>query len=386
MQTADDCVGVASRTGGTSGAHWRGVSERLRRPDPVQYLNDVQRAARRRILKRFDAGKYRLATVSCPLCRGSAGETVSERETYGLPIEVAACRECGLVYTSRRMDDETLRRFYNEDYRRLERGTPLPSDAFFELQRSKGPHIRGFLADAGLALAAGSLIVEIGCGAGGILGYFQELGYAVAGCDVGREYVRYAAERHRLDVTEGSLDEIALRLRVERRAPALVIYEQVLEHLPDPVAELARVRSAFDNAPAVFVGVPGLRNIDAHYNSDFARYLQAVHLTHLDLASTAAIADKAGWRIVHGNEVVRALLRPRGPGASAGLRPLPACETLDYLAALEDRYADKLASGQAAEVAQISDRWQTRLLVAALPVLRQVPGLRFLWRLLRRHS
>lgn len=379
---ADD---YARGADGTSMARWRGLSPRLRRRDPVQYLNDVQSGARRRILRRFDRGVYRLAEVRCPLCGGNAAETASERETYGLPVEVAVCQGCGLVYTRRRMDDATLRRFYNEDYRRLERGTPLPSDAFFELQRTKGPLIRDFLAEAGMDLAPDSLIVEIGCGAGGVLAYFGELGYAVAGCDIGREYVRYACETRGLDVTEGGLDDFARQLRQQHRTPALVIYEQVLEHVPDPVAELARVRHVFAGARAAFVGVPGLRNIDAHYNSDFARYLQAVHLTHLDLASTAAIADRAGWQVKHGNEVVRALLAPRAPGAqAAGLKPLPARETLDYLAALEERYVAKLASGQAVEVTQRENRWQTRLLAAVLRGLRRVPGLRPFWHLLRR--
>jgi SAM-dependent methyltransferase len=277
---------------------------------PALYLNDVRVRARDRIASKIEAGIYHTVCTACPVCGCDAGIVVSYTEMYGLPYEVAICAGCDLVYTRRHINSTSLGRFYNDEYRPLDRGCEIPQADFFELEYNKGERTYRFLQETSIELPTGSLIVEIGCGAGGVLAWFRDRGYRAVGFDVGQEYVQFGRHRDGLDLHTGDLAAALAWLGQEVLTPRLVIYEQVLEHIADPVRELTLLRGGLSAESVVFIGVPGLRNIDDHYDSDFLRYLQFPHLIHFELASLSRIAATSGFSLVSGNELIQAAFRP----------------------------------------------------------------------------
>jgi len=82
----------------------------------------------------------------------------------------------------------------------------------------------------------GALVVEVGCGSGGILDVFRAHGAEVLGVDLAPSRLAYGRSRG-LDLREGTLATLELP-----RAPELVIYAHVLEHVLEPQAELERIR------------------------------------------------------------------------------------------------------------------------------------------------
>jgi SAM-dependent methyltransferase len=260
---------------------------------------------------------------------------------------VALCRDCGLVYTHRRLADDALEAFYEGEYRRLDRGVPLPQEQFFELERGKGQLIYAFMEQAGTMPSEGSLVLEVGCGAGGVLAPFAERGYAVLGVDPGSAYVDYGAKVHGLDLRVGDLMTARMAMGTRGVKPGLVIYEQVLEHLVSPAAELASVREMLGDAGLLYLGVPGLRNVDAHYDSDFLRYLQIPHLTHFELRTLRAMAEGHGFRLEAGNEVIRAVFVVGRAAAEAVPRDASrATDMRTFLRGLERRRRVKAARRQ----------------------------------------
>ena len=308
-------------------------------------VNELRLQARDRLWSKLDRKIYRLHSTACPVCGSEAGTIVSQTDMYGLPYEVAVC-ECDLVYARRRLDGESSTAFYNDEYRPLDRGREKPHTEYFELQYAKCATMQSFLDEAGAALPPGGLVVEIGCGLGGTLAAFRDRGYRTIGFDPGREYVEWGAAEWRLDLRVGALDTAACSDEWRTTAPDLVIYEQVLEHIADPVAELTRLRSILGPASLLFVGVPGIRNIDSHYDSDFRRYLQFPHLIHFDLASLTRVAALAGLSLVHGNELVQAAFRlPSGDVRAVPPQGMKADEPmLKYLGRLESRWRRKKRS------------------------------------------
>lgn len=298
-------------------------------------LTDVQKAARDEVAAKLRDGRYRRIPVACCFCGADEPLDLAEEDMYGLPHPVSACLRCGFVYTRTRLDESALHAFYDGEYRRLDRGVPLPAEGFFELERGKGPMIEAHLKQAGIALEPRSQVLEIGCGAGGTLAWFNDRGHRVLGVDLGSEYVSYGRERSGLALHEGDAQHGLDLLARSGQPPALVIYEQVLEHLTDPFGELERLRHRVERGTYLFVGVPGLRNIRAHYQADVLRYLQLPHLSHFDLASLTAIAARAGFRCVSGDETVHAVFAADEP--RDGLRPRPYRQTLRELRSLERR-------------------------------------------------
>jgi SAM-dependent methyltransferase len=323
-------------------------------------LTDVQREARDELREKLLRGRYRRIAAPCPYCGDELPLDLAERDMYALPNPVSICRACGFVYSRLRLDDVSLHAFYDGEYRRLDRGVPLPADEFFALQRGKGPMVEATLRRAGFSLEPGNLVLDVGCGAGGILAWFRECGYRVLGVDLGSEYLAYGRQVSGLELHEGDAQHALDLLDDRGESPSLVVYEQVLEHVTDPIQELTGLRSRLDGSARLFVGVPGLRNIGSHYDSDVLRYLQFPHLSHFDLRSLTAVAARAGFRLVTGDEVVHAVFEPTDPRSD--LTPTPMEQTLRELRALERRRRVRTAGRRFAESVDVAVGMTGRML------------------------
>ena len=298
-------------------------------------LSPIQLVARDEIAQKLIQGDYKIEAVNCPLCGGTDSRCVSEKDTYGLPTRVVACAACGLVYNSPRLARDTLPTFYAEHYRELDRALP-GVQAYFNLERTKGARIYGLLErHALLQHLRGKCVVEIGCGAGGVLAHFRQEGFEVLGCDLIPTHLEYGTKEMGLDLHYGDLRLLRTIIAERKLDIGLVIYEQVFEHLPDPRAELALLYEFLGSDALLYIGVPGLRNIDAQYNSDFLRFLQLPHLIHFDLDHLVALMRTSGFAIVKGNEVAQAVFVK---SATAQAAPMPGYKaTAVFLAGLEAR-------------------------------------------------
>lgn len=265
-------------------------------------LNAVQTAALASVAAKITTGEYRFESAPCLLCGGDGDdlEPLAEKDRFGLEMHVVICRRCGLVQTSPRMDEDSYRRFYDDEYRPLYGGHRGPTASFFLGQREHGLSIVRWLRDVGQLPPSGSTVVEVGCGAGGNLAAFAELGYRVVGIDLGRDFVEFGRDAQGLDLRVGTVHDLDVT------DVALVVYSHVFEHLLDPVAELAAVSSLLGRDGRLYIEVPGIRNL-GRYRHDLLDYLQNAHVTHLSLPTLRALAARGGFRLLDGDEVVRAV-------------------------------------------------------------------------------
>ena len=298
-------------------------------------LTPLQQEARDKIRAKLQSGQYSVQNVSCPLCESGMAHLLAEKDAYGLPVRTVLCRNCSLVYTSPRLTDTALPEFYGSEYRDLDRALPS-SKAYFDLEQSKGPTIlEPFVTNGLVKRMMGRLVIEIGCGAGGVLAYFREQGFDVLGCDLVPKNLEYGIRMHGLDLHYGGLAAVKNIVAERGQQVGLIIYEQVFEHLLDPKAELEELRSFMPRNSLLYIGVPGLRNIDNHYASDFIRFLQLPHLVQFDLDRLSSMLSLSGFSLLVGDERVRAVFEPTD--ARTGLRRGNYEATLEFLVALEKR-------------------------------------------------
>lgn len=97
----------------------------------------------------------------------------------------------------------------------------------------------------------GRKVLEIGCGAGGMMGPLQRYG-DVAGLDIDHEYVAYCKARGFPNVLCGS----GYDLPFADATFDLVCLFDTLEHIPDEARALGEVRRVLRPGGAVFVSVP----------------------------------------------------------------------------------------------------------------------------------
>jgi SAM-dependent methyltransferase len=296
---------------------------------------------------------------------------------YGLPMSVVLCATCELVYTNPRFSPSALLKFYDTEYRPLDRGVTQPQEDFFQLQWGKGRSILKYLVDCNLRQRiAGKAVIEIGCGAGGIVAYFREQGFTALGCDFNQAYLEYGLSRHGLDLHRGDLRLIKELVSERRLRVGLVIYEQVFEHLPYPKEELNALRPIMDFDSLLYICVPGLRNIDKHYDSDFLRYLQIPHLLHFELKSLARMVYKCGFSQICGDETIKALFEMKASADSS--QASNGCtsagysnDLLGFLLAMERRRQIK-ALRRLPKNALLSLGYRVRAILRKLPLSPQV--------------
>jgi len=161
------------------------------------------------------------------------------------------------------------------------------------------------------------LVLEAGCGSGLFLRHLREEGYDVEGVETSSADVAYARQRLGLTVVEGSL--ASLCLEPGRYDAVIMVY--VLEHIPDPAATLARIRTLLKPGGWAVLGVPVM-------DSGQARWLGARWSAVTEAPRHVAIPSVAGARRLlesAGFEDIRCAPSPLGENAGhIALSLLPA--------------------------------------------------------------
>jgi SAM-dependent methyltransferase len=150
------------------------------------------------------------------------------------------------------------------------------------------------------------LVVEIGCGAGGILQAFADAGYRVIGADLGAENLAYGRSRG-LDLRNGDL--FSLVEEIDEK-PALIIYSHVLEHIREPGRTLERVRQTLAEDGHLYVEVPGVKDVRSNvFQGDFLKTFHLAHIYNFSLLTLTNLAGKHGFSLVAGDEKIRSVFK-----------------------------------------------------------------------------
>jgi SAM-dependent methyltransferase len=274
----------------------------------VEKLNGIQTAALHRHLAKLEQGPYRLEAAPCPVCEASDDLVLAEKDRYGIPMRVVICRTCGLIRTDPRLTQEHFADFYDTEYRPLYGGHAAPDESFFNAQVAHGEQIAQHLQAAGCNVGPRRLVVEVGCGAGGILHAFRDQGADVVGCDLGDEYLQFGRAKHSLDLRRGVLADLDLRHSAD-----VIIYSHVLEHVLDLKGEIERIKHALTPGGCVYIEVPSVKNIHHGYRGDLLGLLQNAHTFHFTARTLVNVMSKHGFTAVTANEDVSAIF-VRGQG------------------------------------------------------------------------
>lgn len=271
---------------------------------PLLKLNTLQLETKAKIDKKVENGIYKLEEIPCAICKSENFELLAEKDRYGLFFSVVICKDCGLIQTTPRMNQAAYNKFYDTEYRHLYVGTEAPKDDFFQRQKQKGKRIYEYINSEYGKNFATKYVLEIGCGAGGVLQYFKDQGWRVKGVDLGSSYVEYGKSQYDLDLSVGTLESLELD-----ELPDLVIYTDVLEHILDPTNELKQVRKLLDDNGLLYIGVPGVKNLMYSYKMDFLQLMQNAHAYHFTLISLTNLLNKNDFELVAGNEKVYSIFK-----------------------------------------------------------------------------
>ncbi len=306
------------------------LSSRYRAGEPArQQLSPEQIRVRDRIHARMRSGEYTMVEVAC-LCGCEEGDVLSEIDRYGLPVRTILCTHCGIVRSSPRLDEPSTLRFYEEDYRELYTVDGEDPELLFNNQLAKGRQLVGRFAKL---VDKVDRVVEVGCGAGGQLAAFAELGKKVAGVDLGSEWLN-VGRRKGIDLICGD----AMDLREHLDWPAdMVVATHVIEHFLELDTEIAKMAALLAPDGVMLLEVPGIRMVASGYRGDFLLYLQNAHNYHFTAATFGYALSRCGLDVFFSDELVSAIAVPTIEGPLCREIPVPIGEAQAVRAYLDEQ-------------------------------------------------
>ena len=220
---------------------------------------------------------------ACPLCLSREAGHVSSRDRRGAPLTTVLCLNCGLYRTDPLPAPGEIQRFYEHEYRLAYKGVVRPR-AHHVLRAAQAARDR--LVWLRAHLAGRRRWLDAGAGSGEFACLLGRMGALVSVLEPNRGYAEYMRKELGLAVREGFLEDLAPG---EARFEGIAFFH-VIEHHPDPVGALARLRSLLAPDGVLAVETP---NAAAALHPD--KRFHRAHLVHFTLGTLALAAQRAGF-------------------------------------------------------------------------------------------
>jgi 2-polyprenyl-3-methyl-5-hydroxy-6-metoxy-1,4-benzoquinol methylase len=217
----------------------------------------------------------------CLLCEDDRSTVFDLREFRDIQVVNKLCKNCGLVYQSPRMNETELENFYKSEYRQVYQGSQDPSNKDLIIQKARAEALVKILREFGVDNI--DSFADIGSSSGLLLEEIrEEFNCQVIGIEPGEAY-RDHSEKRGLKVYE-SLEGVK---QAGEPAFDLISMIHVVEHLPDPVNYLKRLRENFLTPDGrILIEVPNLYAHDC---------FEVAHLISFSRHTLFQMMKKAGY-------------------------------------------------------------------------------------------
>lgn len=223
---------------------------------------------------------------NCPLCDAQKSDATTNVNIPGqavagmvvgelqFPVSFSViyneCPWCGMIYQNPTLNDEGLAEFYKQDgmYRELTK-----TKTNYEVEEARAARLIGAIRDMNV-----DSVLDIGCGHGELLKLCQDEGMDVQGVDYTSEHcIEGIPACDTLDELDGKKYDIVTMLHL-------------LEHVPDPIAELKQAASFAKKY--VLVEVPKYDLGDYK-----VRYLNLPHVLIFRTWTLVSAFERAGLKV-----------------------------------------------------------------------------------------
>ena len=222
--------------------------------------------------------------IPCNLCGSRDVDVLATTDRDGHPLRTTICRHCGLVWSNPRPSEDEVRRYYAREYRLDYKGQSTPS--LRHIARSG----RGAMSRYRVLspfLKEGDRVLDVGAGGGEVVYALQRLGFDAKGLEPDEQYAQHARETLGVPVQTGFVQDASFP---PGSFDVITMYH-ALEHVEDPLAILARLRSWMVEGGVLLIEVP---NVEATCIAPAHRFHFA-HLYNFSGSTLTALGRKAGF-------------------------------------------------------------------------------------------
>jgi SAM-dependent methyltransferase len=152
-------------------------------------------------------------------------------------------------------------------------------------------------------------LLEIGCGRGIVVEYLRDRGIACIGCELAAASI----PDHLRDIVYDQTDFADLSVDQRRKIRGALLCD-VIEHLPEPIAFLRKVRTALPALEGVLVTVPARHELWSEWDRHYG------HFRRYDLGLLRTTLSAAGFKPLFAGYFFHGLYLPAFLLRGAGLR------------------------------------------------------------------
>lgn len=228
----------------------------------------------------------------CPCCGSGAQKTLFDGRTTRQPDNgdrwrLVSCDECHLAFLNPQPTWAELQAYYDSSYPAY-----ASSHGAAETDESVIAHAERDQTFRHIPIPRGKTVLDVGTGGGYFLRICRKLGAETFGVEPNANAVRNARSQG-LNVFHGSLHEYETDRRFD-----VITASQVLEHTPDPVSVLRKMRDLLSADGFIWISVP-------NFDCVWSRLLRwkwdgadlPYHLVHFGPESLKRAGKEAGLRV-----------------------------------------------------------------------------------------
>jgi len=222
----------------------------------------------------------------CASCGGASRRPILKIDDE---FNLVRCEDCGLVATSPPVAPAEIGRYYPASY------YGDNNRRFNALLEGLIPFFRNRRAVAIERFVPKGRILDVGCGRGILPALMRERGWDAHGLEFSETSARHARDVLRLPVFVG---DFLLSPYAAASFDAVVLWH-VLEHVPDPVATLARAREILKPGGLLVIAVPNFESLQARFAGRHWFHLDVPrHYHHFGLALLTRMLTSHGFSIL----------------------------------------------------------------------------------------
>lgn len=224
----------------------------------------------------------------CILCDSREREPLIEMDGW----RVFRCLGCDLGFLDPRPTKEEAAALYDQEYfaDQYDRGIDPGTAAFHKRLRQESHRVRFFKN-----IKPAGRLLDIGCGNGYFLAACRQKGYDVRGTDVSEWAAAYAAEKLKIPVIRGEVDQLDL-------APGsfdIITMWHFLEHTRNPRDVVTRVRTWLAEDGILVVDVPNYGGTDARKEWEkWVGWQLPYHFYHFKFQPLKRLITDCGFRLI----------------------------------------------------------------------------------------
>lgn len=204
---------------------------------------------------------------------------------YLKTVPLCLCKNCGLLQRVAFPQESELKEYYHGEQYYKDHNNPIPG-VMFASSYVRGNKIVKFALSP--SRRGVERIIDLGCGVGGTVAQFNDMGFMASGIDLNREAIDYALSRN-IDCYCADLNDKLLRAD-------MYVLSHVVEHLPDPIGTISNIKRQYP-AALLYVEVPQLTALSSK-DWDIAKFYAPAHISYFTITTLVNLLYVAGYEVV----------------------------------------------------------------------------------------